>query len=76
MAYEADENGYRVTKMDVEVKIFFLQIYFSLIEKRLYYTRYMYSFFSDELRKFTIRDFPKQTHFGPILITLLFFFTL
>ena len=34
-------------------------------------------FFSDELlRKFTISDFPKETHFGHILITLFFFFTL
>ena len=33
-------------------------------------------FISDELRKFTISDFPKQTHFGHILITLFFFFTL
>ena len=30
-------------------------------------------FFLDELRKFTISDFPKQTHFGHILITLFFF---
>ena len=30
-------------------------------------------FFSAELRKFTISDFPKQTHFGHILITLFFF---
>ena len=29
-------------------------------------------FFSDELRKFTISDSPKQTHFGHILITLFF----
>ena len=29
-------------------------------------------FFSDELRKFTISDFPKQTHIGHILITLFF----
>ena len=33
-------------------------------------------FFSDELRKFTISDFPKQTHFGDILITKNLFFTL
>ena len=33
-------------------------------------------FFSDELRKFTISDFPKQTNFGHILITLFFFFTI
>ena len=26
MAYEADENGYRVTKMDVEVKLFYIDI--------------------------------------------------
>ena len=30
-------------------------------------------FFSDKLRKFSISDFPKQTHFGHILITLFFF---
>ena len=26
VAYEADENGYRVTKMDVEVKLFYIDI--------------------------------------------------
>ena len=30
-------------------------------------------FFSDELRKFAISDFPKQTHFGDILITSFYF---
>ena len=30
-------------------------------------------FFLDKLRKFTISDFPKQTHFRHILITLFFF---
>ena len=34
---------------------------------------YMYFFFLDELRKFTISDFPKQMHLGYILITLFFF---
>ena len=34
---------------------------------------YMYFFFLDELRKFTISDFPKQTHLGYTLITLFFF---
>ena len=29
-------------------------------------------FFSNELRKFTISDFPKQTHFGHTFITLFF----
>ena len=29
-------------------------------------------FFSDELIKLTISDFPKQTHFGHILITFFF----
>ena len=29
-------------------------------------------FFSEELRKFTISDFPKQTHLGYTLITLFF----
>ena len=38
---------------------------------------YVYKFFfTDELRNFTISDFPKQRHFGHILITLYFFFTL
>ena len=31
---------------------------------RYLYVDYMYFFFSDELRKFTISDFPKQIHFG------------
>ena len=30
-------------------------------------------FFLDKLRKFTISDFPKQTHLGYALITLFFF---
>ena len=34
---------------------------------------YVIFFFSDELRKFSISDFPKQTHFGHILITIFFF---
>ena len=38
-------------------------------------TIHMYFFFLEELRKFTIIDFPKQTHFGRILINLFFFFT-
>ena len=29
----------------------------------------MYFFFLDELRKFTINDFPKQTHLGYTLIS-------
>ena len=33
---------------------------------------YVIFFFSDELRKFTISDFPKQINFGHILITLFF----
>ena len=37
---------------------------------------YMYFLFLAELRKFTISDFPKQTHFGHILIILFFFFNL
>ena len=32
----------------------------------------MYLFFLDELRKFIISDFPKQTHLGYTLITLFF----
>ena len=39
--------------------------FLSLIEKL---RPYMYFFFSDKLRKFTISDFPKQTHFGHISI--------
>ena len=34
---------------------------------------YMYFFFLDELRKFTISDFPKQMHLGYTLITLFFY---
>ena len=34
------------------------------------------TFFLDELRKFTISDYPKQTHFGYTLITLFFSYTL
>ena len=39
---------------------------------------YMYFFFLDELRKFTIciSDFPKQIHLGYTLITLFFSYTL
>ena len=37
VAYEADENGYRVTKMDVEVSKKILQIFVILIGKRLYF---------------------------------------
>ena len=33
VAYEADENGYRVTKMDVEVKLFYIDIIQSDWEK-------------------------------------------
>ena len=40
------------------------------------YLPYMYFFFLDELRKFTISDFPKQTHLGYILMTLFFSYTL
>ena len=38
--------------------------------------RYMYFFFLDELIKFTISDFPKQTHLGYTLITLFFSYAL
>ena len=34
------------------------------------------TFFLDELREFTISDFPKQTHLGYTLITLFFPYTL
>ena len=37
---------------------------------------YMYFLFLDELRKFTIRDFSKQTHLGYTLITLFLSYTL
>ena len=37
---------------------------------------YMFFFFLDELRKFTISDFPKQMHLEYILITLFFSYTL
>ena len=33
VAYEADENGYRVTKMDVEVKLIYIDIIQSDWEK-------------------------------------------
>ena len=46
------------------------------MEFYIYYTLYMYFFFLDELRKFTISDFPKQTHLGYTFITLFFSYTL
>ena len=36
------------------------------------YVCYMYFFFFNELRKFTISDFPQQTHLGYTLIKLFF----
>ena len=49
------------------------EILTKIILIRIYY---MYFFFFDELRKFTISDFPKQTHLGYTLITLFFSYTL
>ena len=36
------------------------------LQKMHTYIHYMYFFFFDELRKFTISDFPKQMHLGYI----------
>ena len=70
------------------VKIIFLRIFFwvSYIWNRIWFWNQACFncpttiiicnfFFLDELRIFTISDFPKQTHFGHTLITLFFSFT-
>ena len=37
------------------------------------YVHYMYFFFLDELREFTISDFPKQMHLGVHINHFIFF---
>ena len=53
-----------------------INFFFKLFWCSIMYKIYVICFFIDELRKFTISDFPKQTHFGHILINLFIFFTL
>ena len=68
---------YCVTSALLRIFIFTYQASEKVAHTHLHtYVHYMYIFFLDKLRKFTISDFPKQTHFGHILITLFFFFTL